>query len=131
MQKATRRHEEFQSSVQLLAHRRAKRTTGWPIAQFAQSRDECEPSGHVVIAQPAGSLFEIRLQVKNRLPELCVPLSRHLSHTLEKRLRFPRYQLGNQFVMQPREQLEVSHQITAIQQRDGEFGVGWIEAVAF
>ena len=131
MKKTTRRHQELQSRVQLLPHRRPQRASIWPIAQLAHGGDQCQPASHVVIAQPARRLFHIRFQVKNRLPEFPMPLPRHFGQPLQQWLRFPHHQLGNYFLVKPREQVAVARQVAAIEKRNGEFGVVRIKTVAF
>ena len=131
MQKTPRRHQKFQSRIQLLPHRLPQQTGVGPVAQLSHRRNQRQPASHVVIAQPAWSLFQIRLEMEHCLPELSMPLVRHLSQPLQQRFRFPHHQLWDHFIVKPREQFTVARQVAAIQKRDGEFSVIWIKAIAF
>src|SRR5579862_3300400 len=131
VQKTTRRHQKFHGRVKLLADRRSKRARVGPFAQLTHRRNKRQPASDVVIPEPARCFLYIRLEVEYGFAKLRVPLACDLRQTLQQCFRFTHYQLGNQFVAKACEELAVSSEIAAIEQRDGEFGIVRIEAITF
>ena len=114
VQEASSRHQEIQRGVELLAHGSPQGTGVRPVLQLVHRRNQRQPAGHVAVAQPTRRFFQIRLQVIERHPVLCVPLARDLGQPLQQRLGFAHDELGNDLVMQPPEQIVIARQIAAV-----------------
>ncbi len=85
----------------------------------------------IVVAKSAGTILYVRFQVKYRVPEFVVSLSRKIRQALNDRPRFAHYEPGDHLVVQAVEKRPVSGQIAAIEKRDRELDVVGIEFFAF
>ena len=99
--------------------------------QLVHGRDQGEPAGYVIVAEPSWSFLQIRFEMKNGVTELAVPFARDVSQAFDQMFRFTHHQLGNDSVVQLLEQPLVAGQVAGVEQGDGEFGIARVEAVAF
>src|SRR5215831_18895571 len=82
------------------------------------------------IPQPARSIFQVRLKMEDRFSKAMVPSGSNFRQSSGKDYRFTCDQLRNNLVVQQDEQLVVTDQEPAVQQRDGELDILLIEATA-
>src|ERR1700694_539986 len=68
--------------------------------------------------------------MEDGIAEFFVAAARHIREPLQQRLRLSRHQLWNDFVVQPGEEIGITGEITAVEQRDSELDIRGIEAVA-
>ena len=93
-------------------------------------RQARQPSAGVLIAQSAGTLLDVRLQVKEGVAIARVPLGRKLQQARADGLAIAFEQLRYRGVQQLFHQRGIARKRPQIQQRDGELRVLRIEALA-
>ena len=107
-----------------------KRTGVRPVVELVHRGNQRQPAGDVAVAQSAGRLLQIRLQVIQRLAIFRVPLARHFRQSLQQGLGFPHHDFGNHLIVQAPEKIVIAREIAAIEKRNREFGIVGVVAVA-
>ncbi len=124
MQEAANGHEEIERGVEGRAQP-GREELGFvgPAGSFFHGGDEGEPVREIVIAQAAGAIFDVGLEVKNGVAEFVVAGAREIGEALHDRARFARDELRNRLVVQAGEERAIAGEIAAIEQRNREFDV--------
>lgn len=132
MQKAANGHQEIERGFEFRPQP-GRQKLGFlrPVAFFFHRREERKPVREVVIAQPAGPVLHVGLQVKDGVAKLVVAAAREVRQALNDGSRLACHDLGNHVVVQSRKEAPVARKIPAVEQRNCELHVVRIELFAF
>ena len=132
VKKCSHRSQELERGHQFgLRGFRQQRLRRRPAAFLVHRGKQRHPAGDVVVAQSARSLLDVRFQMKHCVSVLRMARARHLRQLLDNVVPFPQKKLGQDFFMQPLEQLAVSGDMPAIQEGNRELDILRIELLAF
>ena len=83
MKKTSRRHQEIEGRIELLANRRAQGTGLGPVLELVDGRNQGEPVGHVDITQSTRGFLQIRLEMIQSDAMFRIPFPRDLGKPLQ------------------------------------------------
>ena len=102
-----------------------------PLLAFLEVKQHGEPDGQVVVAQTAGTLFEIRFEVKDRVAVLGVATAGNLAQFLRDVVPLTQHQPGKRHIVELLVKRKLAGQVTAVQRGQGELQVVAIEFAGF
>ena len=99
-----------------------------PLLGLLQMEQNRKPDRQVIVAQPAGTVLQIGLQVKDRVAELGVPGAGNLAQLLRNGVPLAQHEAGKGHLVQLLVKGKLAGQKAAIEGGEGEFQVVGIEA---
>src|SRR5208283_562092 len=89
-----------------------------------------QPVGNVVITQTTRPILDVRFEMKDGIAKLVMPRPRNFGQVLDQVLALPPDHARNNFFAQPCKKVAIARQVTAVEQRDGELNIVWIQPFA-
>ncbi len=102
-----------------------------PLLGFLQVEEQRKPDGEVVVAQAAGTILQVRLEMKDGVAVLGVAGAGNLAQLLRDRVPLAQNQAGKDRLMQLLVERELAGQKAAVERGQGEFEVVGIEPARF
>ena len=131
MQKAANGHLEIERGVESAAGGDWQQGLGLgPPAKLFHGGDQGEPTGNVIVAQAAGTVFHVRLEMKDRVAEFVMAGACEFAQILDECVAFAGNQSGNGFFAEAQKKVAITGQIAAIEEGNCEFKVVRIETFA-
>lgn len=124
VQKASHRGEKLEG----LSHRSLRRVGPeflgrGPAGGFFKLAESGQPAAKMIIAQAAGRVFDVRLEMENRVAVFRVTLAGDLAQRARQFLTIAGNQVRDDFVAKPRKEPRVAGEVAAVEERDVEFQV--------
>ena len=102
-----------------------------PFAGFLEVKEESEPDGEVVIAQAAGTLFQVGLEVEDGVAEAGMAGAGNFAELLGDGVPLAEYEAGQNYLVQLLVERELAGQEAAVEGGEGEFEVVGVEFTRF
>ncbi len=102
-----------------------------PFLCLLEMKEECEPDGEVVVAQAAGAVFQVGLEVEDGVAELGVAGAGDLAELLGDGVPLAEDEAGQDGLVKLLVERELAGEEAAVEGGEGEFEVVGVEAAGF
>ena len=102
-----------------------------PLLGLLQVEEQGEPDGEVVVAQAAGTVLEVRLQMKDGVAELGVAGAGNLAQLLRDGVPLAEHEAGQHGLVELLIERELAGEKAAVEGGEGELEIVGIEAAGF
>ena len=132
VEKTSRRGEEIESRLGVTAGTlEDSAALAGPLLGLFQVEEQGEPDGQVVVAQPAGTVLEVGLQVEDGVAEAGVTGAGNFAELLGDGVPLAQDQAGQHRLMELLVERKLAGQEAAVERGQGEFQVVGVETAGF